>query len=382
MKRIAVLGSTGSIGTQCLDVSERLPNRIHVVALAAYRDHEKLRQQAHRFGVTRVALVDSQAAAFLQAEEPDWQVYAGDEGLQAIATLHDVDTVVVGVAGVCGLSATVAALQAGKDIALASKEVLVAAGESVMRLAQAHDLSIVPIDSEHSAVFQCIQGQHPENVERILLTASGGALRDVPLEQLPYVTAERALQHPTWRMGAKITIDSATLMNKGLEIIEAHWLFGVPAERIQVVLHPQSIVHALVEMKDGSMLAQLGLPDMRLPIQYALLYPERVNTALPRLELTQVGALTFAEIDPRRYPALQVAREALAAGGTMPAVMNAANEVAVLRFLNGEIGFTQIVQCVQDVMARHRPQPATIEAVTQADSWAREIAGVWKSPSN
>lgn len=380
MKRIAVLGSTGSIGTQCLDVSARLPDRIQVVALAAHRDHAKLWQQAQQFGVRQVALVDEASASALREREPSWNVYTGDEGLQTIATLPEVDMVVVGVAGVCGLSATVSALQAGKSIALASKEVLVAAGESVMALAKARGVPIVPIDSEHSAVFQCLQGEQPEHVHCILLTASGGALRDVPLEQLPYVTPERALQHPTWRMGAKITIDSATLMNKGLEIIEAHWLFGVPADRVQVVLHPQSIVHALVEMKDGSVLAQMGLPDMRLPIQYALLYPERVDTALPRLDLTKVGSLAFAEPDPQRYPALQVARDALAAGGTMPAAMNAANEVAVARFLKGEIGFTDIVRCVQDVMDKHQPCSPTLEAVQQVDPWAREQARTWKRP--
>lgn len=380
MKRIAVLGSTGSIGTQCLDVAERLPDRIRVVALAAHREHAKLREQAHRFGVTQVALVDPASASALCEREPSWHVYAGDEGLQTIATLPEVDMVVVGVAGVCGLSATVSALKAGKHIALASKEVLVAAGETVMALAKEHGRLITPIDSEHSAIFQCLQGEKPEDVHRILLTASGGALRDVPLDQLPDVTPERALQHPTWRMGAKITIDSATLMNKGLEIIEAHWLFGVPAERVQVVLHPQSIVHALVEMKDGSVLAQLGLPDMRLPIQYALLYPERVDTALPRLDLTRVGSLTFSEPDPRRYPALQVARDALAVGGTMPAAMNAANEVAVARFLQGEIRFTDIIRCVREVMDRHQPQPATLEAVQAVDSWAREQARAWKRP--
>ncbi|GIV17737.1 MAG: 1-deoxy-D-xylulose 5-phosphate reductoisomerase [Armatimonadota bacterium] len=380
MKRIAVLGSTGSIGTQCLDVAARLPERIQVVALAAHRDHERLWRQAQQFGVQHIALVDEAASALLRERQPDWHIYSGDKGLQTVATLPDVDMVVVGVAGVCGLAATVAALQAGKSIALASKEVLVAAGESVMSLAKERGLAVVPIDSEHSAVFQCLQGERPEAVRRILLTASGGALRDVPLEELPFVTPERALQHPTWRMGAKITIDSATLMNKGLEIIEAHWLFDVPADRVEVVLHPQSIVHALVEMCDGSVLAQLGLPDMRLPIQYALLYPERVDTALPRLNLTQVGVLTFSEPDPRRYPALQVARDALATGGTMPAAMNAANEVAVARFLKGEIRFTDIVRCVREVMEKHQPQPATLEAVQTVDSWAREQARLWQSP--
>jgi len=380
MKRIAVLGSTGSIGTQCLDVAARLPDRIQVVALAAHRDYQKIEEQAQRFHVRQVALVDPNAAVWLEELHPDWQVFAGDEGLQAIATLPEVDLVVVGVAGVCGLSATVAALHAGKHIALASKEVLVAAGESVMAIAKERNLSILPIDSEHSAVFQCLQGERPDAVRRILLTASGGALRDLPIEELPNVTPERALQHPTWRMGAKITIDSATLMNKGLEIIEAHWLFDVPASQVQVLLHPQSIVHALVEMQDGSVLAQLGLPDMRLPIQYALLYPERVDTALPRLDLTTIGALTFSEPDPRRYPALQLARDALAAGGTMPAVMNAANEVAVARFLKGQIRFTEIIECVKDVMHRHQPQPATLEAVQAVDHWAREQARLWMSP--
>ncbi|MDW8104747.1 MAG: 1-deoxy-D-xylulose-5-phosphate reductoisomerase [Armatimonadota bacterium] len=377
MKRIAVLGSTGSIGTQCLDVIARLPNRLQVVALAAHRDHERLWEQAQRFGVRHIALVDEEAAELLRQRQPDLQVYSGDAGLQAIATLPEVDMVVVGVAGVCGLAATVAALQAGKSIALASKEVLVAAGQSVTALAKERGLPIIPIDSEHSAVFQCLQGESIEAVRRIILTASGGALRDLPLEQLPFVTPERALQHPTWRMGAKITIDSATLMNKGLEVIEAHWLFGISADRVQVLIHPQSIVHALVEMRDGSVLAQLGLPDMRLPIQYALLYPERVDTGLPRLDLTRTGTLTFFEPDPRRYPALQLARDALAAGGTMPAVMNAANEVAVARFLKGEIRFTDIIPCVREVMGRHQPVPPTLEAVQQADSWAREQTRLW-----
>lgn len=379
MKRIAVLGSTGSIGTQCLDVVARLPDRLQVVALAAHQHHERLWQQAQHFGVRHVALVDEQAAEALRQRQPDLQVYAGDEGLQTVATLPEVDMVVVGVAGVCGLAATVAALRAGKSIALASKEVLVAAGQSVTALAKERGLPIIPIDSEHSAVFQCLQGERVEAVRRILLTASGGALRDVPLEELPYVTPERALQHPTWRMGAKITIDSATLMNKGLEIIEAHWLFGIPAQQVQVVIHHQSIVHALVEMQDGSVLAQLGLPDMRLPIQYALLYPERVDTGLPHLDLTQIGTLTFAEPDPRRYPALQLARDALAAGGTMPAVMNAANEVAVARFLKGEIRFTDIISCVRAVMEQHQPTLPTLEAVQHADIWAREQARLWTS---
>lgn len=379
MKRIAVLGSTGSIGTQCLDVASRLPDRIAIVGLTAHRDYEKLWQQAKRFGVEHVALVDPQAAATLREREPTWQVYAGDEGLEAIASLPEVDLVVVGVAGVCGLSATIAALQAGKGIALASKEVLVAAGESVTSLAQQRNLPIIPIDSEHSAVFQCLRGERLQDVRQITLTASGGALRDVPLSQLASVTPQRALQHPTWRMGAKITIDSATLMNKGLEVIEAHWLFGLPAERIQVIIHPQSIVHALVEMQDGSVLAQLGLPDMRLPIQYALLYPERLDTQLPRLDLLQIGSLTFAQPDPQRYPALQTARDALAAGGTMPAVMNAANEVAVDRFLKVQIRFTDIIPCVRSVMERHDPLPATLENVRQVDQWARAMAQQWRN---
>ena len=379
MKRIAVLGSTGSIGTQCLDVAARLPQHVQVVALAALRDHQKIEQQAQRFHVRYLALVEPDAARALHERQPDWQIYTGHEGLQAIATLPEVDMVVVSVAGMCGLAATVAALEAGKSIALASKEVLVAAGESIMPLARERNVPILPIDSEHSAVFQCLQGERADSVRKIVLTASGGALRDVPLEELPHVLPERALQHPTWRMGAKITIDSATLMNKGLEVIESHWLFGVPGDAVQVVLHPQSIVHALVEMRDGSVLAQLSLPDMRLPIQYALLYPQRIDTALPRLNLTEIGTLTFYEPDPKRYPALWVAREALAAGGTMPAAMNAANEVAVARFLNGEIRFTQIVQCVRAVMEKHQPLPAALETIQQVDLWARQEARQWNS---
>ncbi len=379
MIRVAVLGSTGSIGTQTLDVIARLSYRLQVVALAAHSNVKLLAEQAKKFDVHHLCLMNPDAAKALSQDLDGLPVLSGDDGLCTLAQLPEVDVVVISVAGVCGLGATLAAIEAGKGIALASKEVLVAAGESVMRLARERGVVVAPIDSEHSAIFQCLQGYRSEDVAKILVTSSGGAVRDVPVEDLPDVSPERALKHPNWSMGVKITIDSATLMNKSLEVIEACWLFNVPFERVKVIIHPQSIVHSLVEFNDGSLLAQLGLPDMRLPIQLALLHPARIDTGLPRLDLTQVSALSFLQPDPARYPSLELATLAMDAGGTMSAVMNAANELAVSRFVNREIGFTQIVDLVRSVMLQHDPLEASLGNVYSTDEWARQQALSWQA---
>jgi 1-deoxy-D-xylulose-5-phosphate reductoisomerase len=372
--RIVILGSTGSIGVQTLDVARRLSGRVEVVGLAAHRNVEVLAAQAREFGVRAVCVADPAYAAPLRAAVagPDGPtVLAGLEGLDEIATAADCDTVVVAVAGAIGISPTHAALRAGKRLALASKEVLVAAGKVTMELARAAGVEIVPIDSEHSALFQCLAGSTGRSVAGLIITASGGPFRDWTLERMRNVDPETALRHPTWNMGGLVTINSATLMNKGLEIIEAHWLFGVPLADIEVAIHPQSIVHSLVRFADGSVLAQLGLPDMRLPIQYALVHPERIATDLPRLALAACGPLTFADPDPDRFPALRIARQAMAAGGTMPAVMNGANEAAVARFMERCLPFLGIMETVEQVMAEHEPLEATLDNVLAADAWSR-----------
>jgi 1-deoxy-D-xylulose-5-phosphate reductoisomerase len=376
MKRISILGSTGSIGTQVLDVASRLQDRVEVVALATQSNVALLAEQARRFRPALVSIGDSALLPELETRLAGLSgvaVVCGHEGWLQAATVDSADQVVVAVAGTPGLAPTLAAIAEGKEIALASKEVLVAAGEIVMRLAREMGVNVVPIDSEHSAIFQCLRGEKTEDVEKILLTASGGAFGRVPKEDLKDVTPEQALAHPTWRMGKKITIDSATLVNKGLEIIEAHWLFGVEADKIEVIIHPQSIVHSMVQYADGSVLAQMGLPDMRLPIQYALLYPERVNTQLPRLDLLEVGALTFEAPDMDKFRSLRLAYSAAAVGGTMPAVLNAADEVAVSLFLEREIGFLDIIEMVERVMSLHDPIfGPSLDDIVEADKWARE----------
>jgi 1-deoxy-D-xylulose-5-phosphate reductoisomerase len=378
MKKIALLGSTGSIGTQVLDVVSRLPERLKVVSLAAHRNVELLAEQVRRFRPSVVSVGfedDLTRLRELVGDLEGIELVRGVDGLSRAATLPEADLVVVAVAGTVGLAPTLEAISAGKDIALASKEVLVAAGSLVTKLAAEKGVQLLPIDSEHSAILQCLRGEDRGKVRRIMLTASGGAFADLPLEALEDVTVEQALAHPTWRMGRKITVDSATLMNKGLEIIEAHWLFGVEASQVEVVIHPQSIVHSMVEFDDGSIIAQLGVPDMRLPIQYALLYPERVDTGLPRLDITAAGILSFARPDRGCYPALDLAYRALEIGGTMPAVMNAANEVAVNLFLERKIGFLDIMETIRRVMDAHKPVgDPDLEDILAADAWARETA--------
>jgi 1-deoxy-D-xylulose-5-phosphate reductoisomerase len=375
MKRLVILGSTGSIGTQVLDIVRRLPDRLAVVGLAANNNAELLAEQANAFRVPCVSIGSEERLEALRSGLADGagnpRVLCGVEGMCELAMLPEADLVVVAVAGAIGIAPTQAALTAGKAIALASKEVLVAAGETTMALANARGAAILPIDSEHSAIFQCLQGAPEKSIERILLTASGGPFRTVPLAALADVTPEQALRHPTWNMGGLVTINSATLMNKALEIIEAQWLFDVPASQVEVVVHPQSIVHSMVRFRDGSTIAQLGLPDMRLPIQYALVYPERVDTDLPRMELSAYANLTFEAPDEAKFPSLGLARWAIEQGGTMPAVMNAANEAAVDLFLKRKIPYPELMRRVERAMECHDPAAPTLSNVLQADAWAR-----------
>src|SRR5579862_548209 len=371
MKNIAVLGSTGSIGQQTLDVVRRLPDRLRVIGLAARSNGRLLAEQAMAFGAEAVGLTDPSEQVDLEAVlGRRIDLRCGPDALEKIATRADVDTVVVAVAGAIGTRATLAALAAGKDVALATKEVLVAAGEIVTGAARTSGGRILPIDSEHSGLFQCLNGERREDVAKLWLTASGGPFRSWTKKKLSSVTVEDALQHPTWRMGNKITVDSATLMNKGLEAIEARWLFAFPIEQVGIVVHPQSTVHSLVEFRDGSLIAQLGLPDMRLPIEYALLYPERVDANLPRLSPLEMGTLTFEAPDEERFPCLRLAREAAQAGGTMPAVMNGANEVAVGLFLEGKLGFLGIPEAIERAMMAHTvKEDPSLDQILMADAW-------------
>ncbi len=374
MKRLAILGSTGSIGCQTLDIVRRLPDRLQVVALAANHNVERLTQQSIEFGVQHVCIGGDREAFTALQERVGRQavVHHGLDGICELATLPEVDMVVVAVAGAIGIAPTHAAIRAGKPIALASKEVLVAAGEPTMKLALQKNVPIFPIDSEHSAIFQCLQAAHHNAIERIYLTASGGPFRQTPLAEMEKAGPAEALKHPTWNMGGLVTINSATLMNKGLEIIEASWLFGVDSDCVEVVIHPQSIIHSMIRFADGSVLAQLGLPDMRLPIQYALLYPDRVDSDLPRLDAAKMISLTFEPPDLERFPAVNLARKAVKIGGTAPAVMNAANEQAVDIFLSEKIPLGAIMKLVYHTMERHEPVTPTFENIMKADAWARD----------
>ena len=373
LRGVSIIGATGSIGRQTLEIIAHHPDKLRVVALAAGRDVDALSELAARWQPRLVALADQDAAKACSGKF-NCPVLTGIEGFTEIATHPETDIVVVAVPTAKALLPTLSALKAGKRVALATKEVLVSGGHLVtQQLRQSGEL--LPIDSEHSALFQCLQGEDVSKVDKLLLTASGGPFRTKPMDELKRVTVEEALAHPTWRMGAKVTVDSATLMNKGLEIIEARWLFGVPAERIEVVIHPQSIVHSLVEFVDGSVKAQLSLPDMRLPIQYALLYPERHPCPIQRLDLTKIGALTFEPPDEVRFPCLRLAKLAVQVGGTMPAVLNAADEIAVNAFLQRKIGFMDIPAIIEAVMERHRPiAEPDLNTVWEVDEWARAMA--------
>lgn len=367
MKRVVVLGSTGSIGTQTLDVIAKLPHELQVVGLAAGANAELLQQQAAQFGVKRLALF-----------APHPSIRSGMAAIEDLATMPEADIVVVSVAGVIGLLPTVAAIRAKKSIALASKEVLVAAGELVMPLIREHGVTITPIDSEHSAVFQCLQGApqpyNPNDVAELILTASGGPFRGWERSQLEKITVEQALNHPTWRMGGKITIDSATLMNKGLETIEACWLFDIAIERVSTVVHPQSIVHSFVKWRDGSVLGQLGWPDMRLPIMYALLYPERKPAPMKPWHPLDTPKLTFEPVDHETFPSIRIAAESLLRGGLASCAMNAANEEAANAFLRGGIPFLAVPDIVEGTMARHDSLDPTLDNILGVDAQARETA--------
>lgn len=377
MKKIAVLGATGSIGRQTLEVVDQLQGEVGVFALSAHGNVDLLAEQVDKYHPQVVAISDQSKLPLLRRRLSGWpgRVLSGEQGLVEIATAPEVDLIVSAVVGVAGLVPTYAALQAGKQVALANKETLVAGGHLIMAEANKRNSPLLPVDSEHSAVFQSLMGQDPTALKKIILTASGGPFLRSSLAEMEKVTPEAALAHPTWRMGEKITIDSATLMNKGLEVIEAHWLFGLDYDRIEVVIHPQSVVHSLVELVDGSILAQLGPADMRLPIQFALTYPERRVNTFSRLDLTSVGEIGFYPPDPQRFLSLQLAYAAGRTGGSMPTVLNAANEEAVRLFLGRRIGFTDIWRIVEVVMGEHDKQgldqAPDLEAIIAIDQWAR-----------
>lgn len=375
-KRVVILGSTGSIGENALRVAATLPDRIEIVGLAARSNVDRLLEQARQFHVRQIAIADDAASAAVLAGKPHGiTLHAGAEGVTRLAALPEADIVLCALVGMAGLHSVLAALASGKDVALATKEVLVSAGRTVMETAARHNARLLPVDSEHSAIFQCIDGHPAAEVRRLILTASGGPFAARHEVNFDKVTADDALKHPRWNMGRKVTVDSATLMNKGLEIMEAHWLFGIPYDRIDVVIHPESIVHSMVEFVDGSVLAQLSPPDMRFAIQHALTYPARVSGSLPTLDLANMGALHFKAPDLLRFPCLRLARQAAITGDTMPAVLNAANEVAVERFLAGQLAFSGIWHTVEAVMNRHHPVPApALQAIEQADHWARQEA--------
>ncbi len=375
-KGVAILGSTGSIGRNTLRVIAAQPDRFTIKALGAGRNVDRLVDQVHRFRPELVAVTDARTAEEVKARVPAGvKVYWGEEGLTSVATHPGVQIVVSALVGFVGLVPTLRAIREGKRIALANKETLVAAGELVMNEVRRWGAELLPVDSEHSAIFQCLNGERISEAARLWLTASGGALRDWTRGRMESARVADVLRHPNWTMGHKITVDSATLMNKGLEVIEAHWLFGVPFEQIEVVIHPESIVHSAVEFVDGSLVAQMAIPDMRIPIQYALSFPERWPGAVESLRLTEIGSLHFHPPDWDRFPCLSYAYEAGRSGGTMPAVLNAANEVAVEWFLRGRIPFLAIEETVRRVMDMHDPVPhPDLEAIVQADAWARKTA--------
>jgi 1-deoxy-D-xylulose-5-phosphate reductoisomerase len=378
VKNLAILGSTGSIGQSALAVVDAHPDRLHVSALAAGDNAALLAQQVARYGPDVVAMASADRADRLKRAcgSHEMTILSGAEGLVEVARHAPVDIVICASSGTAGLEAVLAAIEGGKTVALANKEVLVMAGALVTAAAVRRGISILPVDSEHNAIHQCLHGRDRREIKRLILTASGGPFREMSAEALDRVDAAAALQHPTWRMGRKITIDSATLMNKGLEVIEAHWLFGVSAEQIDVVIHPQSVVHSMVEFIDGSVIAQLGITDMRLPIQYACSYPERWSAhSLPSLDLTRLGSLDFHAPARDRFPCLDLAYHALRTGGTLPVVLNAANEIAVEHFLDGKLGFTAIPRVIKETMDAHDVQEVTtLEMVRRVDKWARECA--------
>jgi len=373
-KNIVLLGASGSIGVSTQKVAEDLPDYVRIIGMASRENVAGMDRAIRQFQPQAVAMTDPAKAQEL-AQRCKMPVLTGAQGLVELATLPEADIVLVAIVGIAGLEPALAAIRAGKDLAVASKEILVMAGELVMSEARKHGVKVLPVDSEHSAIFQCLEGRNPADVKRLILTASGGPFRQTPRDQFAGITVAQALKHPSWNMGQKITIDSATLFNKGLEMIEARWLFDIEIDRVDVVVHPQSIVHSIVEFQDGSMLAQLSAPDMRHPIQYALVGPQRLPNSMPPTDLAKIGTLTFENPDPEKFPSLRLAHLAGRVGGTLPAVLNAANEVAVARFVAGQIRFTDIFTTVEKTMTAHQPvtQPP-LAAILAADAWARREA--------
>ena len=381
MKGVSILGSTGSIGTNTLRVIDRFPERFRVIGLGAGRGVDALSAQIRKYRPKIVSVSGSHRAETLRRDFPELDVRTGVDGLVDVATHPEVDFVVSATVGAVGLVPTLRAIEAGKSVGLANKEALVMAGELMTKAVAAAGATLLPVDSEHNAIHQCLDSRD-QPVKRIWLTASGGPFRTASLSEMREATPERALKHPTWKMGPKISIDSATMMNKGLEIIEAYWLFDVTPAQVRVVVHPQSVIHSMVELEDGSLIAQLGVTDMRLPIQYALTYPERLDTGLPPLDLETPLRLDLEPPDLERFVCIRLAYEALSQGGTAPAVLNAANEVAVAAFLDERIGFLSIGETLQATLARHDPKRASdLETVLEADRWARECAeGLIRAP--
>ncbi|MFO0945251.1 MAG: 1-deoxy-D-xylulose-5-phosphate reductoisomerase [Planctomycetota bacterium] len=380
MKNIVVLGATGSIGTQTLDVARSCPTRLKPIGLSAHSKWRELFDQARTVRPAWITLTNPSLRGEVDRSSllPGTELLWGEEGVERMVTAPETHTVVAAMVGAAGLRGTVRALCAGKAIALANKETLVVGGPIVTGLAKSTGARLLPVDSEHSAIFQCLQSGRREEVSRIILTASGGPFRKTPLERFENITVEEALQHPTWRMGPKITIDSATMMNKALEIIEAHWLFDLSADQIAVVVHPQSMVHSFVEYVDGSVVGQISPPDMRLPIQYALTYPDRLKSPARKLGLAEMGTWEFELPDHQRFPALELGYEVVRRRGTSGAALNAANEIAVARFLRGEIRFSDIVRLCEEILAQHPFDPhPTLECLEEVDRWARQEAGVW-----
>ncbi len=376
MRKVVLLGSTGSIGTSTVKVAEDLPDRIQLVGLAAGNNANLLLQQAKKHRPSLISIQNASHVASLSSQlGSHTRVLSGDEGLMKLATLPEADVVLIAIVGTAGLQPALAAIRAGKDIAIASKEILVMAGQIVMSEARKYGVRVLAVDSEHSAIFQCLDGKPPGSVRKLWLTASGGPFRTTPVEDFPNITLERALKHPSWSMGKKITIDSSTLFNKGLEMIEARWLFDIEMGRVGVVVHPQSIIHSMVEFVDGSILAQISTPDMCLPIQYALTYPDRAKSDRVQTNLPALGTLTFEQPDESKFPALALARWAGETGGTLPAVLNAANEIAVEAFMHRKISYLDIAETVRRTMEQHQVIPApSLDQILAADTWARSHA--------
>ncbi|TAK51300.1 MAG: 1-deoxy-D-xylulose-5-phosphate reductoisomerase [Bacteroidetes bacterium] len=374
-KNICILGSTGSIGKNSLEVIARFPELFRPASLTTNSNIDLLEQQIARFKPQRVGVLNESAASELKKRlNGSVEMFCGAEGLQELARAEETDILINSLVGFAGLKPTIEAIKKGKTVALANKETLVVAGELITALIQKHHATLIPIDSEHSAILQCLAGENPEHISRLMLTASGGPFLHLDNAAFETISVEAALQHPNWNMGNKITIDSATLMNKGLEVIEAHWLFNLPLEKIEVVIHPQSIIHSMVEFIDGSVKAQLGIPDMKLPIQYALTYPERLSAPHPRIDFVKLREMTFFAPDTEKFPCLRLAYDAMRKGGTAPAIMNAANEIAVELFLKKRIGFTQIPRLIEQALEAIPVHPvASLESVIEADSTARKF---------